>query len=327
VSDRTVFYGQFGKFTQQPPLQNLYTGWDNLANQVVAGNQVNLANPELKPTKTTSYEVGFRQQLGDNAAIDVAAFYKETRDLIVLESLNDARPVPYDRFTNGDFGTVKGFSLKFDLRRTNRLASNIAYTFQQAGGTGSAAGTTFFVGWLGGTRPTFVSPTDFDQRHSGSVNFDLQFLPSDGAILRDLNLNLLFTFGSGFPYTPRNVGDTVLGPGFATAFPRGAINSATGPWQSQLDLRLTKGFRIGAMDFDIFLWGVNILGTENWDTTAIFGATGSNSDNGYLDSPDGQNWIRENGGEPAANLYNLRQDVPGSWSVPRQWRLGLRFDL
>lgn len=342
VTDRTVFYGQFGKFTQQPPLANLYTGWDNLANQLLAGNQVTLSNPDLEPTKTTSYELGFRQQVGDAAALDISAYYKETRDLIVLEQLTDARPIPYQRFTNGDFGTIKGLSVNFNLRRISRVSANLSYTFQQAAATGSAANTGFFVGWLGGDYPTFVSPTDFDQRHTGSLNVDVRLNKEDGPTflgmkpLGNMGLNLLLTFGSGFPYTPRNVGDTVQGPLFSSAFPRAAINSAYGPWQTQLDLRLDRAIDLAGIKFDVYLWALNVLGTDNWaqnvrDLTlqqeGIYGGTGNNADDGYLDSPNGKNWIEQNGGAPAAALRGFLTNSPGQWDTPRQLRLGVRFDL
>jgi hypothetical protein len=332
VTDRTVFYGQFGKFTQQPPLGTLYTGWEFLLNQLNSGNYVNVNDPGQKPTKTTSYEVGFRQQIGEAAALDISLYYKETRDLIQLTNYQ-ARPAFYAGFANGDYGTIKGLSLNLNLRRTSRVAANLAYTLQYAGSTGSTGTTGFFVGWLGGDYPTFVSPTDFDQRHTGSLNFDIRLNKNDGPTflgvkpLGDLGLNLLLTFGSGFAYTPRNVGDTVQGSGFATAYPRAAINSAYGPWQTQLDLRLNRAFTLANIKFDAYLWALNVLGAENFNPTSIYGATGNNADDGYLDSNEGQTWIQQNGGEAAATLRRLSTNSPDRWSIPRQLRLGLRFDL
>jgi hypothetical protein len=64
ITDRTVFHAQYGKFIQQPQLAFLYTGWDFLAGQILQGNQVDIGNPDLKPTKTTQYEIGLSQQVG-----------------------------------------------------------------------------------------------------------------------------------------------------------------------------------------------------------------------------------------------------------------------
>jgi outer membrane receptor protein involved in Fe transport len=306
-----------------------------MANQLAAGNQTIQANPELKPTKTTSYELGFRQQIGEAAALDVTAYYKETRDLIQSETMYGAYPIPYQRYTNGDYGTIKGVSVNFNLRRTERVSANLAYTLQYATATGSTAGTGFYVGWLSPITgyPTFVSPTDFDQRHTGSLNIDVRLNKDDGPaflgskILGNVGLNMLLTFGSGFAYTPSNVGDAVQGAGFATHYPRAMINSAYGPWQTRLDMRLNKALDVAGVKFDVYLWGLNVLGTKNIDPRQIYTATGSNYDDGYLDSAEGKAWIEKNGGEPAANLRELRTNTVGRWSIPRQLRLGLRFDL
>jgi hypothetical protein len=221
------------------------------------------------------------------------------------------------------------------LRRTERVSANLAYTLQYATATGSTAGTGFYVGWLSPITgyPTFVSPTDFDQRHTGSLNIDVRLNKDDGPaflgskILGNVGLNMLLTFGSGFAYTPSNVGDAVQGAGFATHYPRAMINSAYGPWQTRLDMRLNKALDVAGVKFDVYLWGLNVLGTKNIDPRQIYTATGSNYDDGYLDSAEGKAWIEKNGGEPAANLRELRTNTVGRWSIPRQLRLGLRFDL
>lgn len=149
VTDRTVFHAQFGRFVQQPQLSFLYTGWDYLAGQILQGNQVDIGNPDLKPTKTTQYEVGLSKQLSDNAALDITAFYKEIRDLIILRNRYQAVPNTYPQYQNGDYGSVKGLNVNFDLRRTERIAAHVSYTLQFAGGTGSTAGSDFYVTWIG----------------------------------------------------------------------------------------------------------------------------------------------------------------------------------
>ena len=77
-----------------------------------------LTNPDLKPQRTTDYEIGFRQMLTDNSALKISAFYREMRDMMQTVSLNEAYPMTYITYGNQDFGTVKGFTFEFDLRRT-----------------------------------------------------------------------------------------------------------------------------------------------------------------------------------------------------------------
>jgi outer membrane receptor protein involved in Fe transport len=351
VTDKTVFHAQFGRFVQQPQFEFLYTGWDYLAGQILQGNQVDIGNPDLKPTKTTQYEVGLSQQVGENAALDVSAFYKEIRDLIVLRNRFEAKPNTYPQYQNGDYGSVKGLSVNFDMRRTERIAAHASYTLQFAGGTGSTSGTNFYVTWIGREYyPSFVAPLDFDQRHTGSLNLDLRTKAEDGPVIMGghplgrMGLNMHWSFGSGLPYTPKRIADTIFQARFSTAFPVAAINSAYTDWTQQLDLKLDKSFDVVGVTFDAYLWVINVLGTENpfnrkndrnsygldigaTDYRGIYEATGIADDNGWLSTPDGQSWVANNGGEPAAELYRAFINHPYNWGTPRQIRLGLRFDF
>ena len=94
-------------------------------------------NPNLKPQKTIDYEVGFQQKLSNSAALKIAAYYKELRDMIQTRTYLFV-PVlnSYNTFDNIDFGTVKGFSFQFDRRRTNNVQLQASYTLQFAGRNG-----------------------------------------------------------------------------------------------------------------------------------------------------------------------------------------------
>lgn len=346
VTDKTVFHAQWGKFTQQPELQYLYTGWSYYAAQVSQGNQVSIGNPDLKPVKTTAYEIGIGQQLGMNASLNVTAYYKEIRDLIVLKNRVNAKPATYAQYQNGDYGTVKGVSFNFRLRRTERVSANVNYTLQYAGGTGSTAGGSFYITWIGNEYyPTFVAPLDFDQRHTASINLDFRTNPDDGPTLLgmkpfgSMGLNVLASLGSGFPYTPKRIGDTVFGARFSTSFPIAATNSAYTDWTYDIGLRLDKTVTLANNDINVYLWVTNLLGSklpfnrrsdrgqEYAGGNGIFEATGRPDDNGWLDTVEGQKWLSDNGGTRAEEMYRSRINDPRNWMEPRQIRLGLRFNI
>jgi outer membrane receptor protein involved in Fe transport len=82
----------------------------------------------LKPQRTIDYEVGYKQALNQSSALTISAFYREMRNLIQVIPVNYAYPVNYTTFGNIDFGTVKGLSVAYDLRRTGnvRLTANYA---------------------------------------------------------------------------------------------------------------------------------------------------------------------------------------------------------
>ena len=157
ISDRASFFAHYDVLTQRPP--------------------VITDNTSLKPERTTDYELGFSQVLNErkNAALTISAFYREMRDMVQLINVYGAYPAQYTTYGNIDFGTVKGFSIAYDLRRTNNVQMTAAYTLQFAEGTGSAA--TSAGGIIGSGQPNLrtTMPLDFDQRHAIVLNTDYRF--------------------------------------------------------------------------------------------------------------------------------------------------------
>jgi hypothetical protein len=290
----------------------------------------------LEPVKTVSYEVGFRQQIGDNASLDITAFYKEIRDLVQQRNIY-AEPVVYAAFINGDFGTVKGVTTSFDLRRTNRVAATAAYTLQFAGGTGSLGADASNINWLGGNPPiypTFVSPLDFDQRHTLALNLDFRTNKGEGPmflgghVLGQLGLNLLGRWGSGFPFTPGQARSAVFATGPTAANrPEASINSSYTPSTVQLDAKLDKTFTLAGINMNVYLWALNLVGSKN--ITGVYDQTGEPDNDGYLNTPDGIDFLsnpQRGGGTNAGDYYLARTRNPNNFDIPRQYRLGLRFD-
>ncbi|MEP0822161.1 MAG: TonB-dependent receptor [Ignavibacterium sp.] len=327
VTDQTVFHAQYGHFIQHVELNRLYTSTTELVQEMTAGNYVTVGNPSLKPERTITYEVGFSQQIGPNASLDITTYYKDIRDLVQLRNVF-ANPVAYAQYTNGDFGTVKGLSFSFNLRRTNRVSAMVNYTLQYASGTGSGANTNFNIAWLGTNYPTFVSPLDFDQRHTGSVNLDFRTEPGDGPTMYDIKpleqvgVNLLLTFGSGRPYTPARPNTILFGPAWEQ--PIAAMNQTYSPWNFQLDLKVDKTFSIGPATLNVYLWMLNVTNARN--VTFVYNQTGLPNDDGYFRTTDGQAYAAENG-QAAVDGYRYRLAAPGNYGTPRQTRLGLRVDF
>jgi outer membrane receptor protein involved in Fe transport len=328
VSDRTVFHAQYGHFIQQVEFNRLYTSTTFLAQQLTAGNYVLIGNPSLKPEKTISYEVGFSQQMGENASLDLTAYYKDVRDLVQLTTIF-AKPTSYAQYVNGDFGTVRGLSLSFLLRRTNRVSATVNYTLQYASGTGSVATTNYNIAWLGGNYPTFVSPLDFDQRHTGNANIDFRTLADDGPTFLGgkpfgrVGVNLLLTFGSGRPYTPALPNSTLFGQAWER--PTAAVNQTYAPWNIELDLKIDKTFSfLGSSNLNVYLWMLNVLNTKN--VTFVYDNTGQPDDDGYFQTAEGQQYVAKEGAE-AEQGYRYRLGLPANWGVPRQLRLGFRVDM
>ena len=59
--------------------------------------------------------------------------------MVTSRFLSQAWPRQYITYRNVDFGTVKGFTLGYDLRKTGNVWMRANYTMQFANGTGSDA--------------------------------------------------------------------------------------------------------------------------------------------------------------------------------------------
>src|SRR5690606_23975957 len=57
-----------------------------------------IQNPDLKMTQVTDYEIGFRQQIGNDAALGIIGSYREFRNLVQMYQYLQAWPRDYVTF-------------------------------------------------------------------------------------------------------------------------------------------------------------------------------------------------------------------------------------
>tara|TARA_B100000315_G_scaffold106053_1_gene97249 strand:- start:3395 stop:7120 length:3726 start_codon:yes stop_codon:yes gene_type:complete len=325
VTDRTVFHVQYGKYMQQPEMNRMFLSYTRFLSNLEQGNFTISQNPALEPVKTTSYEIGFKQLLSPDISIDATIFYKQTDGYVQIRNI-EAKPTGYALYVNGDYGTVKGLSLSFNTRRLNNYRVSANYTLQYAGGTGSNSTRQYTIAWLGGNFPTYVSPTEYDQRHTGNVTFD--YRTGDGrGVFNNFGVNVLFQFGSGLRYTPSEPRSEIFG-GSLSYNPTAALNSGTMPRTFQLDMKIDKSFKLGPTSLNAFLWIENVLDRQN--TRSVYNSTGLPYTDGHLTTTAGQNWLNNvavGGPEFGNKIYEAHVGEPSNYGKPRQIRFGLRLNL
>jgi outer membrane receptor protein involved in Fe transport len=140
ISDEANFFVHYDILVQRPPSNTIATPLDYYYWTEGVPNNGSLDNPALRPERTTDFEVGFKTKKSPIPVLSpLSAYYKELRDMIQARNYLFVPLVPgnsYKSYGNIDFGTVKGFSFSYDLRRTNNLEMTAAYTIQFADGTG-----------------------------------------------------------------------------------------------------------------------------------------------------------------------------------------------
>lgn len=335
ISDEAEFFAHYDILVQRPdPGLNRMNPITYL--QLENGDNGNLlSNPDLKPQRTTDYEIGFRQKLNDNSALKISAFYREMRDMMQTLSFTEAYPITYIAYGNLDFGTVKGYTIAYDLRRTGNVRLNANYTLQFADGTGSGANSGANIARSGQPNLRYILPLSYDSRHQVVMNMDYRYGVGPAyngpvwfgkRIFENAGLNLVLNGNSGTPYTRRSL---AFGLTDAATPIVGNINGSRLPWSFRIDATANKvwNFKEGAFsNFEIYLQVLNALNTQN--ILGVYSFTGSPNDDGYLSSPQGQNAVQfQTNAQSFADLYNVSLANPGLYSLPRRIRLGFRVGL
>jgi len=325
ISEKANFFAHYDILLQRPPSNSLATALDYYFFVENAG-RTTFNNPALRPERTVDYEVGFKTQISNTSAISITTYYKEMRDMIQLRTFFPVAIVnQYNTYDNQDFGTVKGFSLTYDLRRTSNFTVNANYTLQFADGTGSDANSQQGLTNRGNLRTLF--PLSFDERHRVNlvIDYRLNGRNVNPTFLRDLGINLQASGVTGTPFT-----GTFLPSEFGGSGTRGGINSSRKPFRFTLNGQINKDFAIGKnSSVNIYFRVSNILNRRN--VLNVYSATGSADDPGYLQSGFGQDRLDGLTGTLSAQnfltSYQWRVLNPDFFTLPRRMFIGAQFSL
>jgi hypothetical protein len=347
ISDVANFFAHYDILTQRPiqsvinPLDYYYLGSN--------GGAPTINNPNQQPQKTIDYELGFSQILNErkNASLTITSFYKEQRNLINQRMLVGAYPQTYIMYDNIDFSTVKGLSLAFDFRRTGGSRINANYTLQFAEGSGSNQNSGANLASSGQPNLRILTPLDFDQRHTIVLNYDYRFgggkdykgptfKKKNGKviqILSDVGFNISNIVGSGSPYTRSSAAVALNGNAKSNIV--GQINGSSKPWSYRTNLRVDKNIPLSwgkdgdnkkTANLNIYLQVLNVLNIKN--VLNVFAYTGNPDDDGYLTSTQASAALAlTNSAVAFSDMYSIRMNTPGNYSLPRQTRIGLLFEF
>ena len=312
VTQSTVFHAQYGKFIQLPELNDMYAGPYDY-NDWLSFEPQGAQNGGLESEETTQYEVGFRQALGNVAALNITLFYKNIRGLV-----NDAN-AQFRRTDGGqilnayysqntDFGTTKGLAFSFDVSRLNYLSISAQYTYSVAEGTGSSTSSSATSVFRNNDRlaPKVIAPLSFDQRHTAVINLDFFVPEGELGFLELFNANFLFSFNSGRPYTPMDKWN-LIGDNGIISQTRGYVNSTYGPSSFRIDMKIEKSFMFENFRISPYLWIENLLDADNVDS--VYRSTGSPYTTNWLNTEEGKAIIA-NVGEGYAQDYKSLERNP-----------------
>jgi hypothetical protein len=345
ITDKTMFHAQFGKFVQQTRLNDLYQGYSRIAYELRQSYAFLAAvGSNVRPTRTTQYELGFTQQVTDFLSFDITGYYKDIKDNVIFTEIEVSKDASilgnYYTLVNGDYATTKGLEFSVTMRRYQRIALNASLALQDARGTGSNPYTN--TGIVGAPidkdliyTPKFIEPLDYNYPVKANLNIDYRFGENDGpAILHDFGVSLLIKYNSGHPYT-RGEGVQNLENDSRGRYPLESLNSSMTPSFFQVDFKIDKSFTIfDKLAATVYLRVINLFNTKN--QINVYSRTGSADDDGVLSDPRyGQAYINEYGSRYAdvyrainlgyqTDYFNATGNL--LYGEARQVHLGIRLE-
>lgn len=283
ISDKANLHFSYGHFFQTPELQKIS---QNRTRSLVGfvGERL-IGNGNLKPQKTTAFEVGWDQQVTDFLALTVTGYYKDIENLISTDFYPTARPLAATYYVNQDFANSRGVEFNFRTRRDNHFQSYFSYTLSRTEGNSSNPDSRI-------TALDEVPPREplkklitlnWDRPHVFNFNFDFRYLQGEGPLLfgsrllQNFGVNLTGRFESGLPYTPTD----------SRSKPVADENVAREPSTWQLDLRIDKLINVAGMKLGFFSEIINLTNRAN--IIDVYTDTGLPFDNTNLTyTPEGQ---------------------------------------
>ena len=301
-----VIHFSYGHFFQIPKFEYLYM---NPEFEILSGGRpvnTQVGNANLEPEKTVSYEIGLQQALTEDMGIAADIYFRDIRNLVSSDKIVETFDVnKYAQYVNRDYANIRGIALSLTKRYSNRFSASVDYTYQIAEGNASDPNDAYNDVRDNNQPEKKLVALGWDQRHL--LNVVLTFSEPD-----NWSFSMLSTLGSGFPYTPST---TKVG-----AF---SENSGRKPGSFNVDLRLSKDFKLVGYRYSVFLNVYNIL--DRLNENDVYSDTGRASYS--LEEERRVATYGDEGGVTNVNSVREYFRRPQYYDAPRRVQIGLSMDF
>ena len=274
ITERSKLFFSYGHFYQLP-------GYDNLYQTPTQGSSAGrlLGNPSLDYEKTVSYEIGVAYAITNDITVQGSGYYKDIYNLLnTLQGRigGGTSPISQSVYMNLDYARSRGIEVSVTKRYSHywSMAGNYQYAF--AYGKSSSDRSGYDVQFGREAIPLQDMPLDWDRRHAVNLNLDLRVKKGDHPVVFGLHLpdnwgaNILWQWGTGYPYTPSEKNPWYTGTPGAKEWERN--NSLRLPNYSRIDVKLNKDFSLKKFDMSFLVQIYNLTNRRN--INSVYGDTG-----------------------------------------------------
>ncbi len=301
ITESGYMHFSYGHFFQNPSFNYIY---DNPEFEVPAASGISntMGNADMKPQRTTQYEVGFSQQIGRDIGIEITGYFKDIRNLNATEIKKSfIAGDRYGLFVNKDHANSRGITLALSKRSIENFSGNLDYTYSISEGNASDPTAAFYDEASDIEPEKMLVALDWDQRHT--LNGTMTYHPTKSS-----GISGIFSYGSGFPYTTEFAGNR-------TAFENNGLKPPT----YNVDLRAFYNFALNKrMNVSAHINVYNLFNFLN--ELSVYNDTGRAT---YSLLPT---YTAEYSG-PELNTLDEYLVRPHYYSSPRQVKLGISISF
>lgn len=121
--DSSSLYLSWGKAFEAPSLYRMYSS-------SFSSGVYNIANPNLEPQKSETYEIGYKKEFSNKTAIAVSVYQTKYQGLLYKNSIGIVDGMPATCYENAGAAKVKGFEIALSHKLDKHWAGFINYTYQ-----------------------------------------------------------------------------------------------------------------------------------------------------------------------------------------------------
>ncbi len=243
ISDKDVLSFHYG-WTYQTPARNFI--FENRG----IGSTVNVrGNPDLEPETNIAYQAGMQHLFSKDVSGQFSVFFKDIYGLITTRQEQDPFGNLVAVYYNGDYASSRGFEASMTKSFSHKFSADVNYTFSLA--TGVASDPNQALTFFNGGRlylPIAEQALNWDQRHTLSVSSTVRDPGKWG-------FRLLWSYGSGFPFTPSFLDDRKPDPKLD--------NSRRLPSNATLTIDGDKYYKVWGQNVTLFFDARNVLNQPN----------------------------------------------------------------
>ncbi|HTO89780.1 MAG TPA: TonB-dependent receptor [Candidatus Sulfotelmatobacter sp.] len=291
ISDKDVLSFHYGWTYQTPSRAVIFQ------NREIDASVNTRGNPDLEPETNISYQAGVQHLFSRDVSGQFSVFFKDIYGLITVRQERDQFGNLVNVFFNGDYASARGFEASISKSFSHKFSAEINYSYQIA--TGVASDPTAALQFFNGGQlylPISEQPLDWDQRNTLSLQ----------GVVRDpgkWGFRMLWSYGSGFPFTPTFRNDRKPDPSLD--------NSRRQPSVSRLTVDGDKYYKIWGQNVTLFFDARNVL-----NATTILSLTQNSFPNNNVDRAGGSDYLiyyTETGRAGGAYLQDINGDNVDDW--------------